>query len=444
MDEPVFDYARAADGAYIAYLTLGEGPIDIVNQPDWFGDIELGLESPYDKRFYRELASFARLILHDRRGTGLSSRAVAPGDVETRAGDILAVLDAVGSARAVVLGFFESGAPAAMLAAMHPERVTALVWAEPNPKSTWSPDFPWGRSEADVAEELRTLERWGTAAYGEAFVAFESAVGNDMPSEEAAWVARLSRHTCTPDVALEIARIWNETDVRGILPAVVAPTLLIAHRDRDGAADLTAHVAELLPNPIVRLMPGSSWAYDEIPAWVDEIRRFIGAERPPVGLDTVLATALFTDIVDSTSRQAVLGDHAWKDLAERHHRIVRDALVRWRGVERDTAGDGFFATFDGPARAIRCALEVRDRVHDLGLEIRAGVHTGECELIDGKVGGVAVSIGSRVAATAGASEVLVSQTVRDLIAGSGLTLEDAGEHELKGVPDRWRLYRVVS
>jgi len=176
----------------------------------------------------------------------------------------------------------------------------------------------------------------------------------------------------------------------------------------------------------------------------DGIRRFVGAERPPLELDTILSTVLFTDIVGSTQMQAALGDHGWRELIEQHHAIVRGSLVRWHGVENDTAGDGFYATFDGPARAIRCAQEVGERVRDLGIQIRAGVHTGECELIDGKVGGLAVTIGSRVAATAGPSEVRISQTVKDLVAGSGLTFEDAGEHELKGVPDRWRLYRVAG
>jgi class 3 adenylate cyclase len=199
-----------------------------------------------------------------------------------------------------------------------------------------------------------------------------------------------------------------------------------------------------MPAAEIRVMPGKAWAVEEQRAWIDEIRRFVGEELPTPALDTVLSTVLFTDIVDSTARQVALGDHAWKDLIEHHHSIVRDALGRWQGTENDTAGDGFYATFEGPARAIACALEVTKRVRDLGIEIRAGVHTGECEIVDGKHTGLAVSIGARVASTAGASQVMVSQTVKDLVAGSGFAFEDAGEHELKGVPDRWRLYRVAG
>jgi class 3 adenylate cyclase len=199
-----------------------------------------------------------------------------------------------------------------------------------------------------------------------------------------------------------------------------------------------------MPTAEIREMPGDAWRTDEFPAWAEEIRDFVGAERPPAALSTVLATVLFTDIVGSTQRSAELGDRAWKDLVERHHAVVRDSLHRLNGTEIDTAGDGFYATFDGPARAIQCALDITERVRDLGVEIRAGIHTGECEVIDGKVGGLAVSIGARVAANAGPSEVLVSQTVKDLTAGSGLTFEDAGDHELKGVPGRWHLYRVIG
>jgi class 3 adenylate cyclase len=192
------------------------------------------------------------------------------------------------------------------------------------------------------------------------------------------------------------------------------------------------------------IMPGEAWTERELPAWLDEVRRFIGVERPTTGLDTILSSVLFTDLVDSTARQASLGDRAWKDLIERHHGLVRASLERWRGLEIDTAGDGFYATFDGPARAVRCAQEIVERVRTLGIELRAGVHTGECHVIDGKIGGVAVTIGARIMATSGASEIRVSQTVRDLVAGSGLSFEDAGEHELKGVPERWRLYRVLD
>jgi class 3 adenylate cyclase len=241
-----------------------------------------------------------------------------------------------------------------------------------------------------------------------------------------------------------MVQIWAEIDVRSVLEAVPIPTLLLVHEDRKGAVDEAEYIAARMPAAEVRAMPGDAWKLEEFPAWAEHVRDFIGVERPPAALDTVLATVLFTDIVGSTQRTSEMGSKEWKDLLQRHHAVVRDALRRLDGTEVDTAGDGFYATFDGPARAIRCALDIAERVRALGIEIRAGIHTGECELIDGKVGGLAVSIGARVAANAGPSEVLVSQTVRDLVAGSGLTFQDAGEHELKGVPDRWHLYRVVN
>jgi class 3 adenylate cyclase len=226
------------------------------------------------------------------------------------------------------------------------------------------------------------------------------------------------------------------------LPSVRTPTLLVAHDEKDSLGQARM-VADLIGSAELVVLPRSTWTIDDQAPVLDAIRGFIGAERPRIELDAILRTVLFTDIVDSTARQASVGDHAWKELIGKHHGIVRDCLARWRGSENDTAGDGFYATFEGPARAIRCAQEITDRVRRLGIQIRAGVHTGECELIDGKVGGLAVSIGARVASLAAPSEVLVSQTVKDLVAGSGLSFDDAGAHELKGVPDRWQLYRVV-
>jgi class 3 adenylate cyclase len=232
--------------------------------------------------------------------------------------------------------------------------------------------------------------------------------------------------------------------VRGILPTVQTPTLLLVHEGRTSGVEEAHYIADLMPAAEVRVMPGEAWSIDEQPAWIAEIRRFLGEDLPVPSSDSVLATVVFTDIVDSTTKQAALGDRGWKDLVIAHHAIVRDALARWNGVEHDTAGDGFFASFDGPARAIGCLRELIERVKDLGVQVRAGVHTGECELIDGKVGGLAVSIAARVTSRADASQIMVSQTVKDLVAGSGLRFDDAGEHELKGVPDRWRLYRVAS
>jgi class 3 adenylate cyclase len=235
-----------------------------------------------------------------------------------------------------------------------------------------------------------------------------------------------------------------DIDVRGVLETVGTPTLLLVHEDRRNSVEEAEYIASKMAAAELRVMPGDGWTAEEAPAWAEQIREFIGAERPPAPLTTILATVLFTDIVGSTQKQASLDDRTWKELIERHHALVRDALGRYGGTENDTAGDGFYATFDGPVRAIRCALDVGESVRGLGIEIRAGVHTGECEMIDNKIGGISVAIGARVAAQAGGSEVLVSQTVKDLVAGSGLTFEDAGEYELKGVADPWRLYRVLD
>ncbi len=346
--------------------------------------------------------------------------------------------------RVVLVGPLETGAVNILVAATRPDRVSSIVWLEPTARATWAPEYPWGSPPERVAVEDQALLDWGTIEYARWFVDDQAAGGNEFSAVDLERYARDHRAWCTPDVAIDMADNWNATDVRGILPSINVPVLLMTHGGRPGTSDETRTIASLLPDARVEVMPGLAWTVDEVDAWVDRIRRFVGIERPPVGLDTVLASVLFTDIVGSTERQAELGDRAWKSTVEQHHRLVRRELERWHGVERDTAGDGFFATFDGPARAVRCALEIRDRIRDLGLEVRAGVHTGECEIVDGKVGGLAVSIGARVASTASASEVLVSQTVKDLVAGSGIAFDDAGEHELRGVPDRWRLYRAAS
>lgn len=439
-----FGYARAGDGAYIAYRVDGDGPIDFVHQPEWPGNIDLEWEDPWSAAWLGELSSHGRVIMHDHRGVGLSSRNVQLPMLETRVADLFSVLDTVGVTRAVMIGFLTTGAVNLMAAAMRPDLARSLIWAEPMARYAWAPDYPWGTPWEDLDAELAHLASWGTDDYSRWFLDVEAAAGNPMPDIELEAMTRQTRNACTPDVARELARIWFDTDVRGVLESVTTPTLLLVHEDRPKSLERATHVAALMPTAEVRVMPGDAWSVEEQRSWIDEILRFIGAERPAPVLDTVLSTVLFTDIVDSTAMQAHLGDRGWKELIERHHARVRAALQQWRRVEIDTAGDGFFATFEGPARAISCALEIASRVRDLGIEIRAGVHTGECQLADGKVAGLSVTIGARVAAEVAPSEVLVSQTVRDLVAGSGLTFEDAGAHVLKGVPDRWRLYRVIG
>jgi class 3 adenylate cyclase len=434
---PETQYAETPDGVYIAYQTLGEGPVDIVWQFEWMGNVDTIWEYRPFAEWFRGLTSFSRLILHDRRGTGVSSRNVEPPDLETRVADLRVVLDAVGSERPVLGGEMEGGAPNVLFAASDPERVHSLFWWYPTAREEQAPDYPHG-STPEILERFRqdTADRWGTDAY-----TFGDLQASGSNTEPVPW-GWLSRQTATPDVAVEMVRIMRETDVRGAMSAITAPVLLLA-RERD--RETLEYLASLLRQPQIRLFPGEDvLKIHEQPAVLDAIREFVGIEQPPPELDTILSTVLFTDVVGSTEIQAGMGDHRWKGVLEEHHAIVRDALGRWRGLESATAGDGFYPTFDGPARAIRCAMEIGQRVRNLGIEIRAGVHTGECELMDGQISGMTVSIGARVAAHAGASEVLVSQTVKDLVAGSGLTFTDAGEHELKGVPGPWRLYRVAD
>jgi class 3 adenylate cyclase len=438
-----FGYARPEDGAYIAYRVDGDGDIVIVWQPDWPGNIDLEWQAPALGPLLEELSSFARVVTHDHRGIGLSSRTVDLPTLETRVSDLLEVLRATGTRRPVLAGSTSSGGVQVLLAATRPKLARALVWLDPSARYGWTQDYPWGSTEEDRDLQRAFIDLWGTDAYAKAFQEEQEAVGNPLPLE---WLAHLviqSRNACTPDVAARLTEAWFETDVRGVLGAVQTPTLLLVH-DETSRVEEAEYIASQMPAAEIRRVPSSSWTNEEHEALAREIRDFIGIERPHPTFETILSTVLFTDIVGSTERQAAVGDRAWRDVVQRHHAIVRDALKRWHGVEVDTAGDGFYATFDGPARAIRCALDVVERVRDLEIEIRVGIHTGECELIDGKPSGLSVSTGARVAAEGGPSEVLVSQTVRDLVAGSGLTFEDTGEHELKGLPDRWRLYRVVN
>jgi class 3 adenylate cyclase len=436
---PETRYARTTDGVHLAYQTAGEGPIDLVWQFDLiFGNVELVWETVVGD-FLREVSSFSRLVLHDRRGTGLSSRDVAPPDLETRVDDLAVILDAIGSERPVLGGYGDGGASNVLFAASRPERVHSLVWSEPTPRTTWAPDYPWG-ADREYAERTAnvTAELWGTEAFGAAFAEVEASVGNVVPPELVAKMGRLSRHTATPDVAVTIDRIWTETDIRPILHSVSTPTLLLATWKEE--AD---HVASLLPHAELRILPRTSWA-EYMAAEIGHIREWLGVAPPAPDLDRVLAAVLFTDIVQSTKRLVELGDTRWRSLLARHDEYARTEIERHRGRLVDAAGDGVFATFDGPARAVRCAMAIMRSVQDLGIQLRAGVHVGEVELEGNAVRGIAVHIGARLAALAEPGQVLATGTVKDLVAGSGLTFEDAGEHELRSVPDRWRLYAVVS
>ncbi len=336
-----------------------------------------------------------------------------------------------------------------MFAATHPERVNALLWNNPVARTAWAPDYPWGMGPAEFERSMNAVLGWGTAEYGKAIAAWRALERHGLPREapprDADLIhidtyARLNRNTASPDVAQKIMQIFWETDIRAVLPSIRAPAVLIT-----GTLDKvqeTEYVASLLPKAKVHVLEGRSGI--EAGPILEILRDLSGAPPDPPELDTVLTTVLFTDIVDSTAVQARLGDHSWRRLIHAHHALVRDALAQWHGVENDTAGDGFYATFQGPARAIRCALQIVRLAPELGIQVRAGVHTGECQVMEGKCMGITVSIGARVAAKAGPSEVLVSHTVKDLVAGSGLAFLESGEHHLKGVPGAWRLYRVAA
>jgi class 3 adenylate cyclase len=437
---PEIRYALSGNVS-IAYAVVGKGTVDLVFVYGFVGNLDFGFEIPQFARCYDRLSSFSRLIAFDRRGTGLSDRPREAVTLESRMDDVRAVLDDVGSERAVLFGSFEAASMCLLFAATYPERVLGLVLYNPIAKGTWAPDYPWAEPPRETSEldEMRRI--WGTPASAERLARLMAPSLADDPDFIQS-IARLHRLGASPGAAVTIMRMAEDVDVRDVLPAIRVPTLVLNMPTRRGEAD---YVAGRIPRARRLDVPGPDYMIlllgDDI---YDEIERFVESVRDGAPPDTVLATILFTDIVRSTETAAELGDRGWAELVGRHHAAVRGHLDRFRGRELDTAGDGFFATFDGPVRAIRCAEAVTRAVRDLGLEVRAGVHTGECELVDGKVAGIAVNIGARVASNAGAGEVLVSQTVKDLVAGSGIVFEDRGAAELKGVPGEWKLYAVAD
>jgi class 3 adenylate cyclase/pimeloyl-ACP methyl ester carboxylesterase len=443
VDIPETRYAKAPDGTSIAYQVIGDGPVDIVHASGIWSNIELMWEFPAWARFLRRLTRFSRLILFDMRGVGLSDRGPERPMIELQRDDVGAVMDAAGSDRAILFCVARAATMALLFAATHPDRTQGLVLYAPVAKTLSTPDFPFGKSpEEQQAFFERFVREVGT---GQNLRLQAPSVADD-PLFVHPW-ARFERLVASPSAYEELGRIFTDVDVRDVLPAIHVPTLVL-HR-QDDAIVLTRqarYVADRIDGASFVEFPGR----DHLPfvgdadGILDEVERFVTGTKPVPEIDKVLATLLFTDIVDSTKRQAELGDRAWKDLVERHNQTVRDLLDAYRGEEQDTAGDGFYVRFDGPARAIHCAQDIVEAVRPLGIQLRAGIHTGECEVVDGKCSGLSVSIAARVMANAGPSEVLVSQTVKDLTAGSELTFEDAGEHELKGVPDRWRLYGVVG
>jgi pimeloyl-ACP methyl ester carboxylesterase len=445
MDVPETRYARSG-GVSIAYQVVGDGPFDLVWTPGSLSHLDLGWEDENKARFLRALASFSRLIIFDKRGTGLSDRVTGVPDLETRMDDIRAVMDAAGSEAAAVCGVSEGGPMSLLFAATYPERVRALVNYGALPRFVRGPNFPWQEPRHEYLAEVEAdAQTWGTEEGARIWLEFE---GLDTSPEAVRDRARRDRMTISPGALAQLGLMNAEIDVRPILSTIRVPTLVLHRREDAIPIEGARWMAEQIPGARFVELPGGP----HIPHrgdWesvVAAVRDFVEpiclqSARP---YDSVLATVLFTDLVGSTAKAVELGDRRWRDLLEEHHARIRTQLAHFRGVELDTAGDGFFARFDGPARAIRCACAVRDSVGELGIEVRAGLHTGECEVVDGKVAGVAVSIGARVAAQAGPRDVLVSQTVKDLVAGSGIEFDERGEAELKGIPGPWKLYAVAS
>lgn len=440
---PETRYARSG-GVHIAYQVVGEGPFDLVLIPGLISHVELFWEEPAIARFLRRLASFSRLILFDKRGTGLSDPVPLNQlpTLEQRMDDVRSVMDAVGSERAALFGVSEGGPMAFLFAATYPRRTTAVVLYGEYARMAWAPDYPWGFTLEQHERLLQRIdEGWGT---GDVLKYFAPDSKGDERLRE--WWARLERQAASPGTAMALLRMAYEIDARSILPTVSVPTLVV-HRSGDRLVPVEhgRYVAEHIRGAKYVELPGRDHLYwtGDAEVLLGEVQEFLTGVRPSAELDRVLATVLFTDIVGSSERAAELGDRRWRDLLENYYGLVRRQLERFRGREIDTAGDGLFATFDGPARAIRCASAVTAGARQLGIEVRAGVHTGECEVIGDKVGGIAVHTGARVAAMGTAGEVLVSHTVKDLVAGSGIRFEDRGAHALKGIPGD-RLFAALS
>ncbi len=431
-----YRYAKSGDLS-IAYVTDGQGPPDVVFAHGYSGNIEIERETPFQRAFHDRVASFSRFILFDRRGTGLSDRPREPATLEARMDDVRAVLDAAESERAVLFGTAEAAAMCILFAATYPERTLGLILFNGYAKGTWAPDYPWAMT---VEEHRRDLEEeprdWGTYEHAARMVRQVVPSEADDPEFIARW-ARHDRLSASPSAVATMLRMMADVDVRDVLAAIRVPTL-VGHVP--GARAEAEHLATRIPGARRFEVPGPDAAiYRQTDTLLPEVERFVrGLDRREP--ETVLATVLFTDIVGSTEKLVELGDSGWRELVERHHALVRQQLSRFRGEEVDTAGDGFFARFDGPIRAVHCARAIGEAMGTLGLEVRAGLHTGECELVGGKITGLAVNIGARIAALAEPGEVLVSSTVKDLVAGSDLEFEDRGQATLKGVPGAWNLF----
>jgi pimeloyl-ACP methyl ester carboxylesterase len=435
-------FARSGD-VQVAYHVVGDGPVDIVYVQGAWSHREVEWELPAYRRFCELLGEFARVILFDKRGMGMSDRVPGATPLEVRMDDIAAVMNAAGSESAILIGESEGGPLSMLYAAAHPERTAGLILMGAEVRERKNEEWPWGEAtEEEFEASMATMpERWGKPG---SFMEYFAPSQLDTPWL-VDWSARLQRNANTPGGAEAFMRMAFDIDVRDIVPTIRVPTLVIhSEGDRICHVENGRYLAREIPDARYVELPGG----DHVPWFepglvVSEIREFFTGHRVAVTPDRVLATVLFTDIVGSTDRVSLLGDTRWRELLETHNTVLRSQLDRFRGAEVNTAGDGFLATFDGPARAIECAREIGHQVRQLGLEVRAGVHTGEIERMGDDVAGIAVHIGARIAGLAGPSEVLVSRTVKDLVAGSGIVFEDRGEHALKGVPDKWQVFAAV-
>jgi class 3 adenylate cyclase len=437
---PETKYARQ-DGVHVAYQVVGDGPPDLVLVSTWFSHVEARWDFPGFARYLRRLASFSRLISFDKRGIGLSDPVSLERLplLEEWMDDVRTVMDAAGSERAVVMGANEGTLMAALFAATYPDRVSALVLANATARPAWAPDHPWGVRPEVSGALIETVDRtWGE---GRTMAAVNPSIAGDEDATRA-W-GRFLRLAASPAVAAAVIRMIFELDVRAILPTIRVPTLVVSRRDNPlFPADAGRAVAELIPGAEFVEVPGADYglAVGDVDAVIDEVEEFLTGSRPAPDADRVLATVLFTDIVDSTARAGELGDRRWRELLDRHEEIAAREVAARGGLVASFTGDGLVARFDGPARAVRCALALRAELGRLGVPIRAGLHTGEIEVRGGDIAGIAVHVAARVMALAEMDEVLVSRTVKDLVAGSGLAFRDRGTHRLKGVSEPWQVF----
>ncbi len=437
---PETKYAES-DGLHIAYQMIGNGPVDLIFTPAWTSNLEWYWQDPGVARFFERLASFCRLILFDKRGTGLSDPVIQAATFEQRLDDIRAVMDDVGSDQAVIFGYSEGGPMSILFAATYPERVSSLILLGAAAKGSASKDYPWPPKSRVLSDKTKLL--WVSESAKNSLYMFAPSIAADEHIRQ--WWATNIRLGTSPSAGMEIFKMYLDSDVRQALPAIHVPTLILQRTgDLITVVEEGRYLANNIPEAKYVELPGT----DHLAWWEDtesvlvEIEEFLTGKRGATQLDRMLATIMFTDIVGSTERAVKMGDRRWRDLLDTHNDLLRQEIARFRGREVQSTGDGFLATFDGPARAIHCACAIRDLVKRLGIEIRVGLHTGECEIKGEYVGGIAAHIAARVMGKAGDSEVWVSSTVKDLVVGSGFQFNDRGKHNLKGVPDEWRLFTV--